>query len=139
MVNACARRNLLTRVRVNGVTLTANEEIKNGLYRTHHSLLLKMKDWRPSIRGLCFEVLGEDRSQSLEVSFLKEEVFEALSSLCGDKALGPNGFTMTFWHFCLDFVKSKIIAFFREFFLHGTFQRSLNYTFLVLIPRKMGS
>ena len=33
----------------------------------------------------------------LEGSFSKEEVFKALSELNGDKALGPDGFTMTFW------------------------------------------
>ena len=33
----------------------------------------------------------------LEGSFSKEEVFTTLSELNGDKALGPDGFTMTFW------------------------------------------
>lgn len=33
-----------------------------------------------------------------EALFLGEEVFFALSSLEGDKALGSDGFTMTFWH-----------------------------------------
>ena len=31
------------------------------------------------------------------------------------------------------------MAFFEEFFLHGMFQRSLNYTFLVLLPKKGGA
>ena len=30
------------------------------------------------------------------------------------------------------------MAFFEEFFLHGMFQRSLNSTFLVLLPKKGG-
>lgn len=84
-------------------------------------------------------MLGEDRSKSLKVSFLEEEVFEALSSLSGDKAPSPNGFTMAFWHFCWDFTEPEIMTFFKEFFLHGTFQKNLNSTFLVLIPKKMGS
>ncbi|RVW72642.1 hypothetical protein CK203_050637 [Vitis vinifera] len=33
----------------------------------------------------------------------------------------------------------KILGLFREFYLHGTFQRSLNSTFLVLIPKKEGA
>lgn len=31
------------------------------------------------------------------------------------------------------------MAFFEEFFLHGMFQRSLNSTFLVLLPKKGGA
>ena len=32
----------------------------------------------------------------LEVPFFEKEVFGALSDLNGDKALGPNGFSMAF-------------------------------------------
>ena len=68
--------------------------------------------------------------------FPEEEIFPALSSYCGDKALGPDGFTMAFWLFCWDVVKPKILGFFGEFYIHGTFQRSLNSTFLLLIPKE---
>ena len=77
-------------------------------------------------------------ANSLEVMFSEEEIFAALSNCCGDKALGPNDFTMTFWLFCWDVVKPEILGLFREFYLHGTFQRSLNSTFLLLIPKKEG-
>ncbi|KAJ9677520.1 hypothetical protein PVL29_022489 [Vitis rotundifolia] len=46
---------------------------------------------------------------------------------------------MAFWHFSWDFTKAEIIAFFSDFFRFGTFQRSLNSTFLVLIPKKGGA
>ncbi|RVX17914.1 hypothetical protein CK203_004201 [Vitis vinifera] len=42
------------------------------------TLFSEMKDWRLSIRGLHFEVLGKYRFRSLEASFLEEEAFEAL-------------------------------------------------------------
>ncbi|RVX21348.1 Transposon TX1 uncharacterized 149 kDa protein [Vitis vinifera] len=100
---------------------------------------LKLKDWRPSINGLNFKELGEGLASSLEVMFSEEEIFAALSSFCGDKAPGPDGFTMAFWLFCWDVVKPKILGLFREFYLHGTFQRNLNSTFLLLIPKKKGT
>ena len=136
MANVRARRNLLTKVRINGVIVIDDEEIKARVCRAYLTLLLEMGDWRLSIRGLDFEVLGEDRSISLEALFSKEEVFEALSSLFGDKAPGPDGFTMAFWHLCWDFTKPEIMTFFEEFFMHGMFQKSLNSTFLVLIPKR---
>ena len=66
-------------------------------------------------------MLGEDSANSLEVMFSEEEMFAALSSCCGDKALGSDGFTMAFWLFCWNVVKSDILGLFREFYLHRTF------------------
>ena len=36
--------------------------------------------------------------------FAEEEVYSALESFSGDKALGSDGFTMAFWQFSWDFV-----------------------------------
>ena len=60
----------------------------------------------------------------------------ALSELNGDKALGPDGFSLAFWQFCWDFVKEKVMGFLKEFHEHDRFVRSLNSTFLVLISKK---
>ena len=105
MVNARARRNFLFKVRVNGVTLSSIEDIKDSVRRTYQSLISESGDWRPSINGLNFKELREGVVNTLEVMFSKEEIFAALSSYCGDKAPGLDGFTMTFWLFCWDVVK----------------------------------
>ena len=72
----------------------------------------------------------------LEVSFTEEEVYGKLIGCSGDKAPGLDGFTMAFWQFAWDFVKEKVMNFFREFYEHGKFVKRLNATFLVLIPKK---
>ena len=66
-------------------------------------------------------------------------MFAGDSELNGDKAPDPDGFTLAFWHFCWDFVKDEIMGFFKDFFERGKFVRSLNTTFLVLIPKKGGA
>lgn len=38
--------------------------------------------------------------------------------------------------FSWDFEKSEVMDFFRVFYKMGTFQRSLDATFLVLVPKK---
>ena len=43
---------------------------------------------------------------------------------------------MAFWQFNWDFVKKEVTRFFRDFFVRGKFERSLNATFLALIPKK---
>ncbi|RVW15130.1 hypothetical protein CK203_083331 [Vitis vinifera] len=116
-----------------------NTKDKEGVCNAYQTLLSDPGDWRPSINGLNFKELGEGLASSLEVMFSEEEIFAALSSFCGDKAPGPDGFTMAFWLFCWDVVKPEILGLFREFYLHGTFQRSLNSTFLLLIPKKEGT
>ncbi|RVW16129.1 putative ribonuclease H protein [Vitis vinifera] len=57
----------------------------------------------------------------------------------GDKAPGPDGFTGAFWQFCWEFVKEEVMEMFKEFHEHNTFLKSLNATFLVLIPKKGGA
>ena len=65
-------------------------------------------------------------------------MLSALCDLSGDKVPSPNGFTMAFWHFDWDFVKDEVMGFFSVFFANGKFERSLNATFLALIPKKGG-
>ena len=99
MANARARRNILSKVKINGVALIDEEDIKSGVCRAYRTLLSENEDWRPRIEDLQFCVLGTKWSRSLEARFSKEEVFKALCSLSSDKALGPDGFTMAFWQF----------------------------------------
>ena len=46
---------------------------------------------------------------------------------------------MTFWLFCWDVVKIGIMGLFREFHERSRFVKSLNATFLVLVPKKGGA
>ena len=57
----------------------------------------------------------------------------------GDKAPGPDGFTVAFWQNAWDFAKEEIMEMFKEFHEHNSFVKSLNNTFLVLIPKKSGA
>ncbi|RVW74602.1 hypothetical protein CK203_050923 [Vitis vinifera] len=77
--------------------------------------------------------------ERLELPYSEEEVFVALSNLGKDKALGPNGYTMAFWLFCWDVVKEEVLGFFRDFHEDGRFVKSLNATFLTLVPKKGGA
>ena len=61
-----------------------------------------------------------------------------MSALNGDKAPGPNGFSTEFWIFSWDIVKKDIMELFKDFHLRGKFVKSLNSTFLALIPKKEG-
>ena len=96
MANAHRRRNQLNRIKVNGRCLTEESEIKEEIGRNFQELLTNPGDWKPSIDGLIFERLEVWDVERLEKPFSKEEVFEALEDCCGEKAPGPNGFSMPF-------------------------------------------
>ena len=76
---------------------------------------------------------------SFELPFTKEEVRAALYELNGKKAPGPNGFTAAFWQFSWNTIKSEVMAIFKDFFDTGKFVKSLNSTFIVMIPKKEGA
>ena len=54
----------------------------------------------------------------------------------GDKAPGLDGFTMTFFQKCWSVVEIDVMAFFDNFHRSSEFERSLNASFLSLIPKK---
>lgn len=49
--------------------------------------------------------------------------------MSGDKAPGPDGFTMTFFQHCWSVVKEDVMAALEAFFETGQFEKSLNVTF----------
>ncbi|RVW32661.1 Transposon TX1 uncharacterized 149 kDa protein [Vitis vinifera] len=118
---------------------TEDQEIQRGVVRAYQDLLSDPGGWHPSMSSLEFDRIGSEEAARLEEMFSMEEVYLALSELNGDKAPGPDGFPIAFWQFCWDFVKDEIMGFFKDFFERGKFVRSLNSTFLVLVPKKGGA
>ena len=87
----------LEKLRVNDVCLEGENNIKEGMAGAFQMFLSETGEWRSSVEGLAFNSLSPADSVALEVPFFEEEVFSALFSLSGDKASGPNGFTLAFW------------------------------------------
>ena len=102
-------------------------------------LLTDPGDWHPTLEGLDFDRIDVEEAARLEEVFTGKEVFSALSDWNGDKASDLDGFSLSFWQFSWDCVKEEMIGFLKEFHEHGRFVRSLNSTFLVLIPKNPGA
>ncbi|XP_050277959.1 uncharacterized protein LOC126719454 [Quercus robur] len=97
---------------------------------------LETKEWRPFVEGLEFDLIDGSERGWLERRLEKEEILLAINELVGDKALRPNGFSMAFFHQCWRVVERDVLAFFKEFYQHSKFEKSLNATFIALIPKK---
>ena len=83
------------------------------------------------MEGLEFDQIGE-----LERRFEKDEILSVVRNMEGDKAPGPDGFSMAFFHHCWRVVERDVLAVFEEFYHHCKFEKSLNATFIALIPKK---
>ncbi|RVX06963.1 Transposon TX1 uncharacterized 149 kDa protein [Vitis vinifera] len=139
MANAHRRNNSLERMKINGVWLTEEKEMREGIVSAFQQVLSEEPGWRADVEGLHFQCLSSSEAENLEVQFSEEEIQAALMGMNGDKASGPDGFTIAFWQSSWGLVKEEIMDLFREFYNQRSFANSLNSTFLVLIPKKGGA
>ncbi|KAJ9682487.1 hypothetical protein PVL29_018413 [Vitis rotundifolia] len=86
MANVHRRRSSMARVKINGVWLTNENEMREGVVNEFKLLLSATGGWRSSISGLSFARLETIERARLEEPFSKQEVFKAL----------PDGFSMAF-------------------------------------------
>ena len=135
MTNSYRRMNSIRSIRINGRRFVKEPEIKEGLVGAFQSLLVASNNWCPPFPDLHFNLIGEDQAAKLEEMFTEEEILAVVSGLKDDKALSLDGFPLAFWSFSWDFVKEEVMGLFREFFQHNQFVKSLNATFLVLVPK----
>uniref|UniRef100_A0A2N9H4Z9 Reverse transcriptase domain-containing protein n=1 Tax=Fagus sylvatica TaxID=28930 RepID=A0A2N9H4Z9_FAGSY len=113
MANSNRRKNYLGSLEVDGCLYEDKEDIKTQV----ENFII------PSTKRVS---LGARR----------EEVVQVLQNLQGDKAPGPDGFTIAFFQKCWRIVETDVMAFFGEVYEFGKFERSLNATFISLIPKK---
>ena len=123
-------------MKINENWVTEDSDLKLGIVGAFESLLKDMGEWRANIDDLTFKSINENDASKMEDPFTVEEVFASLSNLNGDKAPGPDDFTMAFWQFSWVIVKEDIMRLFKEFHDSGEFVKNLNATFLVLVPKK---
>ena len=122
-------------VEVDGILYEAESEIQDQVVGFYKSLYQESKSQRPTVDGLEFANLDETDQHSLEREF-KKEIIAALWEANCDKAPGPDGFTMAFFQKCWCVLEKDILAFFANFHKKCIFEKSLNATFLYLIPKK---
>ena len=89
--------------------------------------------------GLSFDSILEAEAEWLEREFTEEEVRKVVKSMVGDKAPGPDGFSMAFFQACWEVLRVDIMKVFNEFHARGKFELSLNTSFITLIPKSPGA
>ena len=59
-----------------------------------------------------------------------------MKEIKGDKAPSPDGFTIAFYLHCWKVVEADLLAIFADFHYQGELEKSLNASFIALIPKK---
>ncbi|RVW80404.1 hypothetical protein CK203_042300 [Vitis vinifera] len=139
MASAHRRNNFMERIKINGEWFLEEQEIREGIANAFKELLSEDTEWKADIGSLQFDQISQEEAEILERPFTEEEIHGALMEMNGDKAPGPDGFTLAFWQSCWEFIKEEILEMFKEFYDHSSFLKSLNNTLLVLIPKKCGA
>ena len=96
--------------------------MREGIVNAFQQLLSEEPGWKADIEGLHLQSLNRNEAEVLELPFTEEEIHYALMEMNGDKALGPDGFTVAFWQSCWDFVKEEIVDLFKEFLYKKSFR-----------------
>ncbi|WMV34092.1 hypothetical protein MTR67_027477 [Solanum verrucosum] len=81
--------------------------------------------------------INEIDGKFLEAPFEAEEILESIKACAGDKAPGPDGYTMAFFSQCWDIIRHELVAAVQNFHARECFEKSFNATFVALIPKKM--
>lgn len=71
--------------------------------------------------------------------FSEDEVTYVLKHCDGDKAPGPESFTMCFFKDCWELIKDDVMQTIHNFHQNEMFEKSLNATFVALIPKRYGA
>ncbi|GFZ14619.1 hypothetical protein Acr_24g0008090 [Actinidia rufa] len=139
MANAHRRLNFIGRISVEGVIHEGQDSVANGIVGFYDKQFKEPEQWRPRVDGLSLPSLNLEETDSLVRPFGEEEVSEMLMGMKGDKAPGPDGFSIAFLQHCWLVIKDDIMAVFEQVHAEGDFEKSLNATFIVLIPKKNGA
>lgn len=100
---------------------------------------METRIFRPKLHGLPFQCISVECRQHLEEEFTADEILEGLNFCDGNKAPGPDGFSMNFLQCFWSLLKEDILAVFKDLHSKGKFVKSLNTTFITLIPKKSGA
>jgi exonuclease III len=136
MANSHRRCNRVETLRIEGVLSNDPNEVKEHIVKFYQNLYTEQSNWRPRMDNQAFSSIDEEDKAWLEREFEEMEVWEVVKGMEGDKAPGPDGFTMAFFQSCWTVVKNDIMAVFSEFYRRRQLVKNVNVTFVTLVPKK---
>ena len=135
MANSNKRFNTIDSLHINGSLSSNLAAIRDHATSFYESLFTKTMGWRPKLDDLDFVALTEGEASSLEAPFLERDVKKVVFGMDGNKASGPDDFSLAFFHACWEVLKEDIMVVFSDFHARGKFEKNINSTFISFIPK----
>jgi len=98
-------------------------EIGEHVVQYYQDLFSEKHSWRPRLDDLSFDAILESEASWLERAFEEEEVRKVVFAMNGDKAPGPDGFTMAFFQACWEVLRLDIMEVFSDFHAREVFEK----------------
>jgi hypothetical protein len=121
VANSHRRNNCVKTLCIDGVMSHDPNEVKEHIVQFYRTLYTEQNNWRPRMDNQAFSSIDEEEKMWLERDFEEMEVWEVVKSMDGDKAPGPDRFTMAFFQSCWAVVKHDVMAFFLNFIGEGSY------------------
>jgi exonuclease III len=139
VANSHRNVNTIGKLLINGISSTNQDEIRDHISQFYEQLYKENGSRRPMLDGIQFASISEEEAAWLDRPFEESEIVHVVQGCNGDKAPGPDGFSLAFFQQCWGVVRNDMLAVGYEFHEYCSFERSLNATFISLIPKKHGA
>uniref|UniRef100_A0A2N9H333 Reverse transcriptase domain-containing protein n=1 Tax=Fagus sylvatica TaxID=28930 RepID=A0A2N9H333_FAGSY len=139
LANSNRNANSIAKLNIDGILSSNQDDIRDHIASFYEHLYIEMGYSRPLLDGMQFSAISDEDAVWLERPFDEEEIVGVVQGFNGDKAPGPDGFSLAFFQHCWSVVRDEVLAVCQEFHEHCHFERSLNATFVSLIPKKHGA
>ncbi|CAJ2672096.1 unnamed protein product [Trifolium pratense] len=129
------RRNAMSVIQVDGVTLEGVEPIRQAVFSHFESHFKASNVNRPGVDDLQFKRLNHVENGSLIKPFTEVEVKSAVWDCDSFKSPGPDGINFGFIKDFWAELRGDIMRFISEFHRNGKLAKGINSTFIALIPK----
>ena len=136
MANSNRRNNCIENLMIDGALSSNQDRVAAHIEHFYMNLYSEQQMQHPFRDILDFPRISRDNAVWLERHFEEAEIFEVIKEFNGNKSPGPDGFPMAFFQACWGIIKLDIMVVFNHFHVSGQFEKSLNATFIALIPKK---
>ncbi|KAK1258442.1 hypothetical protein QJS04_geneDACA006646 [Acorus gramineus] len=133
------RVNHIAKIQIGDSVWEEPEDIRSNLTSHFKRSFRKRRGWKPGWEDPELPCLSLEQLALLEAPFGEIEIFQAIAKAEGDKAPGPDGFSLSFFQRYWPIVKRDVVAMCEEFYAGSQTVGCLNLSNFVLIPKKEGA
>jgi hypothetical protein len=97
LANSHRNANSITRLSMDGNMSYNQDDIRDHIASFYERLYTETDHSRPLLEGIQFSVISDEDAMWLERPFDENEITDVVKGFNGDKALGPDGFSLAFF------------------------------------------